>query len=67
MYIVLYILFICVTLQVIVAQGQLFSVSQLCCILFGSTPWMGNSTVAGPLPKNDKTNKDLTYMNSCQD
>lgn len=33
------------------------TVSQLCCILFGSTPWMRNSTVARPLPKNDKTNK----------
>lgn len=47
--------------------SAIFTVSQLCCILFGSTPWMGNSTVARPLPKNDKTNKDLTYMNSCRD
>ena len=40
----------------------IFTVSQLCCILFGSTPWIGNSTVARPLPKNNKTKTWHTWI-----
>jgi hypothetical protein len=59
MYIVLYILFICVTLQVNAAQGLLFSgfLNFAADYLVGLLGW-GDSTVVRPLPKKDNTKKE---------